>query len=256
MRITNSMLVNNLMSNLNGNLTRLDKFQNQMATGRKFGHISDDPTALIYSQSARNKLARLMHFQRTVDTAQDWLSQAEAGVMELQGIFQDAAITAIDAATDVKTDSDRQAIAKTMEQLRESFVDSLNTTFGDRFVFGGYNTPGDPEFDRTIHGVKPFTVDPRGADNKMTIYYNGFDLSQFDGMDAEIFIALFGHTISRDDLDAGVLTSIDPDDITDSGLNTNDIIMMHRLKNDVLTLDVGPGVGMPVTMNDVCHQKP
>jgi len=162
MRVTNSMLVSNLMRNLNGNMNRLDKLQNQMASGRKYAHISDDPAALIYSQAARNKLARLSNYQSTVATAQDWLKQAEAGIMELQSTIVNAYELTVDAASDAKGDgsaSDKRNIAQVIAQLREHYVDTLNATFGDKFVFGGYNTPGDPTVNTSDQGIKAFTVE-------------------------------------------------------------------------------------------------
>ena len=251
------MLVTTLMRNLNSNLTRLDKLQNQMATGRKFAHISDDPAALIYSQAARNKLARLFHYARTVDTAQDWLRQSEAGVMELQQTLVNAYEAAVDAATDGKTGDDKENIAKTIAQLRNHFVDTLNATFGDKYVYAGYNTPGDPAGHPSDiflnEGVKSFTV----IDGRL--HFNGFDLSAFDGMPAALLeVNLSGLTPAEAEarltgiitdpagLNANITTFFDDYDFDMQGL-----LMMHRLKNDVLTLDVGPGISMPVTMNGI-----
>ena len=169
MRVTNSMIINNFMNNLNINLTRMDNLQTQLASGRKFAHISDDPIALIYSQSARNRLARLSHYQGTINTAQDWLKQVEGGLMELEGRVADVYNSTIDAATDVKGQSDKDNIAQLMAQLRDQYLDTLNTTFGDRFIYAGYNTPGNSQSGK-ITG--PFTID-----NNWNLYYNGQNLS-------------------------------------------------------------------------------
>ena len=169
MRVTNSMIVNNFMNNLNTNLTRLDKLETQLASGRKFAHISDDPTALIYSQAARNKLARLSHYQRTIGTAQDWLASVESGLMELEGRVADVYVSVLDAATDVKGSSDKNNVAQLVAQLRDHYLDTLNATFGDKFIYAGYNTPGDSSTGK-ITG--PFTID-----NNWNLYYNGHPLS-------------------------------------------------------------------------------
>jgi len=220
------MLVSNLMRNLNGSMTRMDKLQNQMSTGRKYGHISDDPTALVYSQAARNKLARLENYQRTVGTAQDWLTQAEAGIMELQSTIVNAYELAVDAANDPKNTgdtSDKRNIGQVIKQLREHFVDTLNATFGDKFVFGGYNTPGDPTTGTVDQGVKAFTIEGTPP----SLYYNGFNLSQFEGMEYADFVA-------------------DPPTVMVAELTE-----LRSLASDILTFDVGTGVEMPVTMNGI-----
>ena len=223
------------MKNLNTNLHRMDKLQNQLATGRKYAHISDDPVALVFSQAARNKIARLSHYQRSVGSAQDWLNQAESGIMELQKTLVEAYEAAVDAANDSKTDSDRTNISKTVAQLRDHFVDTLNTTFGDKYVFGGYNTPGDPASGFITDGVKPFVV--RNGE----LFYNGFNstslsLSKFDGMDASFFHGMFENPPIQPPL--SVMTQPEYD-------------QFMALKNDILSFDVGPGISMPVTMNGI-----
>jgi flagellar hook-associated protein 3 FlgL len=240
MRITNSMLVNNLMRNLNDNFNKVDKLQNMMASGRKFAHISSDPIALIYSQAARNKIARLEHYQTTVGSAKDWLNQSETGMMELQKVMADAYEACVDATHDGKTDGDKQNIAQVVGQLREHFVDTLNAAFGDKYVYAAYNTPGDAALGLGDEGIKSFTV----VGEKL--YFNGFDLSKFDGMPAELLnVNLSG--LSH----ADAVIAIDGLNVNLGSLTHDDVIMLHKLKSDVLSFDVGPGINMPVTMNGI-----
>jgi len=223
------MLVSGLLRNLNNSMTRMDKLQNQMATGRSYAHISDDPAALVYSQAARNKLARLENYQRTVQTAQDWLRQSEAGIMELQTTLVNAYELAVDAASDAKNvdeTSDKRKIAQVIAELRDHFVDTLNATFGDKFLYGGYNTPGDHTVNTVGEGVKAFTVMDVGGEP--ALFYNGFNLSIFDKMTYAEF------------------TSDPP-----TGPLAAELAELRVLAADVLTFDVGTGVEMPVTMNGI-----
>ena len=234
------MLVNNLLRNLSNNYNKVDKLQNMMASGRKFAHISDDPIALIYSQMARNKLARLDHYQTAVGSAKDWLDQAENGLMELQKVMADAYEACVDAAHDGKTDGDKQNIAQVVGQLRSHFVDSLNAAFGDKYVYAAYNTPGDPALGFGNEGIKSFTV----VDGKL--HFNGLDLSKFDGMPADLL------TVDLSGLsDADAVIAIDGLGVNMGSLTHGDVIMLHRLKGEVLSFDVGPGINMPVTMNGI-----
>ena len=235
-RITNTMLQNTLLSNLSLNLNRMDKLQNQLSSGRKFGHISDDPSALIYGQAARNKIARLGHYQGKVESAQSWLTQAEAGIMELSKVVG-AVYEELVSAGSVKTDSDKQNLGKVVYQLRDHYLDTLNTSYGDRFVFGGYNTPGDwAEGQAPV--VKPFTiVEMPDADGRMMpqLHFNGFNLSQFDGMTTAEFEAGL----------AGISFPAPP------GPQADAFETLQLLMNDVVTFDVGPGIEMPVTQNGI-----
>ena len=173
MRVTNSMITNNILRNLNNGMTKIDKYLNQMSSGKKNAHISDDPVALIYGQTARASLARLEHYQRSVDAAQSWLTQVEAGMMDLQGRVADVYVSIVDAATDVMSDTDKNNVAMLIGQLRDHYLDTLNATYGDKFMYGGYNTPGNEKGTGSITG--PFSLAPDTWD----LLYNGQNLSNF-----------------------------------------------------------------------------
>ena len=203
-RITNSMLVSNFMNDLYNNMNKLSKLQSQMASGKKFAHISDDPIAVIFSQQARYKLARLEHYQSNVEAAESRLTQVETGTIELNNMLISAYESVIDARTGVKSDSDRVNIAMYMGQLRDHILQTLNTTYGDKFIYSGYNTTGYTDTGKT---VAPFTVNDDG-----NLCYNGVDLTKTD---------------------AQTLAVID------------------RLRQDVLTFDLGIGTEMPVSVNGI-----
>jgi len=210
------MLTNQLLSNLSLNLNNMDRLQNQLANGRKYAHISDDPSALIYGQAARNKLARLSHYQKTVETAQSWLTQSEAGVMELQKVIGNVYEELVSAGS-VKTVDDKKNLAMVVRQLQDHYVDTLNTAYGDRFVFAGYNTPGDFSKNPDLRPeIKPFQV----VDNEL--YFNGHNISKYDGWD----LADFEKEIEDDPV-------------------------LKQLLGDLLHFDVGPGISMPVTINGI-----
>ena len=231
-RITNTMMTNTLLSNLSLNLNRMDKLQNQLSSGRKYGHISDDPSALIYGQAARNKIARVSHYQSTVETAQSWLTQAEAGIMELNKVVG-AVYEELVSAGSVKTDSDKQNLAKVVAQLRDHYVDTLNTAYGDRFVFGGYNTPGDFATGQPTD-IKPFQV----INNEL--FFNGFNISQFDGLTTEQFNA----GLRGDPIPPSTPPAAPPPPAAQFDI-------LRHLMNDVVSFDVGPGISMPVTQNGI-----
>lgn len=264
-RITNSMLSRTLLSNLSLNLNNVDRLQNQLSSGRKYAHISDDPAALIFGQAARNKLNRLSHYQESVSTAQNWLTQAEMGVMELQKMTGHIYEELINAGGP-KTISDRQNIGMMVGQMKSHYLDTLNASYGDRFVFSGYNTPGDYVEGKPVN-IKPFTFD----DDGYTLLFNGFNVSQFDGMPA-----VFLHSTNEAEWDAGLadMTNSEGTPLYPDGLDggpdsfianfTNpdgtqrfdnadefktELLRMHQMMNDLIHFDVAPGVSMPVTMN-------
>ncbi|MCL1975865.1 MAG: flagellar hook-associated protein FlgL [Firmicutes bacterium] len=142
MRVTNSMLVSNFLHNLNTNMNKVSKLQTQLSSGRKFASISDDPVSTMYSMQARFRLDNLARYQESVKMTKSWLTQAETSVFDLNEVYKSAYETVIDAATDIKTPEDRRIMAAYIGQLRDHVLQTLNSTFGNKYIFAGFNTTG------------------------------------------------------------------------------------------------------------------
>ena len=201
MRVTNSMMVSNYLNNLNTSMNKMSNLQGQLATNRKYMHISDDPVSLIYSQQARAKLHSLDIYQTNVQTGQEWLTQTETAVMELNVLIQTAYEQTIDASTDVKSDSDRQAIAQYVGQLRDQVLSVLNSTYGNKYVFGGYNTTG------YVDGGQlkpPFAYVEDPVTGARTLTYNDIDIANpATPADAAALAAIVGDEVNLD-MGAGI----------------------------------------------------
>jgi len=172
------------------------------------------------------------------------------------------------SAGSVKTDSDKQNLAKVVKQLQDHYLDTLNTSYGDRFVFGGYNTPGDYA-DGRDPTIKPFTIvnipDADGIE-RPNLHFNGFNISKFDGMPSKTFDDMFRkinitglndegakNAVYSSPLVAGL--GIAPGDdaafAAEFGFTIDEAVQMNRLVNDLISFDVGAGISMPVTQNGI-----
>ena len=80
MRITNNMLVNNMVYNLNQNLRALEKLQYQKATGKKFKVPSDDPIGVSKSLKFNTDISKLKQYKRNVSDAKSWMIDTEAAL--------------------------------------------------------------------------------------------------------------------------------------------------------------------------------
>lgn len=162
MRITNGMMIGNYLNNLYGNLSRMNKYQTQLATNSRITRLSDDPVGVLYSMQARVKLYRIEQYQKNVESAQTWLNQTETSVLEMNDIVKSAYENVVRAGNDLFTDQDKQAVGEIIRQLRDHVLTIGNSTNVNKQVFGGFNTES-----------APFTVDAGTG----KIFYNGIDLS-------------------------------------------------------------------------------
>jgi len=160
------MLNRNFMTNLQSNLKRMEKYQNQLSTGRSFNRPSEDPIAAVRSLQVRNDLNRTEQYLKNVKDSITWLEQSENSLNEINEVIKRAYQLAVDAANGVKTEDDRQIVSHEIQQLQEQLVQAANASFNGRFLFGGYNTAS-----------KPFVLG--GTPGDYTLTYNGKDLKEW-----------------------------------------------------------------------------
>lgn len=160
MRVTNSMMVSTYLSDLNRNAYRLNNYQSQLATGRRLVRLSDDPVGAINSLRAREKLSKIEQYQDNVEQAKSWLTQTETAVMDLNSIAQRAYELSVQATGGVYSPTEKAAIQKEIDQLKQQTLSTLNATLGDKYLFGGYNFTSEP-----------FTTDASG-----NLIYNGVQM--------------------------------------------------------------------------------
>ncbi len=162
MRISNSMLNDNYLSNLNTNLEKMLKQQTQIATGKRITKLSDDPIGAINIMNANVKLERLEQYEKNVTSAQTWVERTENAILELNTVITSAYESAVSSANDYLTGPDKEATAALIGQLRDHALSIANSQSGDKYLFGGFNTIN-----------QPFKLD--GATG--ALLYNGIDMS-------------------------------------------------------------------------------
>lgn len=144
MRITNNMLINNMMGYMSNNLVRMDRYQTQLATGKKISVPSDDPIIAAKALKLRTDVDEVAQFKRNSEDANSWMDITENSLGTLVDVLQDTRQLTVQAANDTLTSDDREKIKQEIGQLRGQIVQVANTTYAGRFVYSGYAT--DSEF--------------------------------------------------------------------------------------------------------------
>jgi len=139
-RVTNNMLINNMVGYINQNLGRLNKYQNQSATGKKISVPSDDPVVAARALKLRTDVAEIEQYKRNTEDAQSWLEITEDTVKSIGDVLLRARELAVDASNGTKTPSDLDKIKEEIVQLREQLIHLANTTYAGRNIFSGFST--------------------------------------------------------------------------------------------------------------------
>jgi len=140
MRVTNSMVVNNLLSNLGSNATRLSKYQNQVSTGKRIQKLSDDPVGAAYSIRYSTDIVKENQYLSNIEASDEILTATETALSSANEVLARIRDLTVQAAGATGSDSSRASIQVEIEQLKEELVSLANTTYNGRYIFSGYKT--------------------------------------------------------------------------------------------------------------------
>ena len=145
MRVTQSMLSNNMLRNLSSSYERLSKYQDQISTGKKVNRPSDDPVVVMKGISYRADLSEVQQYKRNFSEAYNWIENSDAALDNAGQALQRIRELVVEASNDTYDASQRQAISAEIKQLRDHLAEVANTKFGDKYLFNGANTTKKPE---------------------------------------------------------------------------------------------------------------
>ncbi|MGE7825182.1 flagellar hook-associated protein FlgL [Paenibacillus sp. NPDC093718] len=149
MRITQSMMTGSMMSGLQGNYRRLDKYQEQMMTQRRINRPSDDPVGVASALQYRGQITATTQFEQNAEDADSWLKYGDTVMTEVTQIVQKLSELAVQGGTDTVPKDARENIAAEVDQLYQQLVSLGNSQFKGKYIFNGERTD-----------EKPFPEDP------------------------------------------------------------------------------------------------
>ncbi len=188
MRVTNSMMISNMLTNLNKNLNVMSRKQDELSTGHRVIFASDDPVATAKILKFKTDLADMDQYSTNSRDAQAWLDSSESTIAEMGNVLQRMRELAVKAANGTNTPSDTQKIEEEVKQLRDHLISGGNTNFAGRYLFSSYHTDmelltKDGKYNIPITAEdladKPVSIYEVGAKEKMPVGTHGLSLFGF-----------------------------------------------------------------------------
>ncbi|MCC3356941.1 flagellar hook-associated protein FlgL [Bacillus sp. REN16] len=158
MRITQSMLTNNMLRNLSSSYERLGKFQGQLNTQKKITKPSDDPVVAIKGMRYRTDLKEIEQYQRNLSEGYNWMESADDAMDKMTQALHRVRELTVQASTGTNGADEKKNIAIEIEQLKEHIATIANTKVGNKYIFNGANTNEAP-VDLTSNQISSSTSD-------------------------------------------------------------------------------------------------
>lgn len=144
MRITQSMLSSNSLKNLSESYRRMGQYQDQLATGKKITKPSDDPVVAMKGMFYRSGLTEVEQYKRNLSEIYLWMENSEAGIEQGNNGLQRVRELVIQGKNDTMSPTDREAIAREVEQIKDDLVQVANTQVSGRYIFHGTDISNPP----------------------------------------------------------------------------------------------------------------
>lgn len=180
MRITNKIISQNSVTNINNNKVYEDKLNTQLATGSKINRPSDDPVIAIRALRLRTNLEQVnQYYTKNVPDAESWLDVTESAVSTVVDIITNMYSDCTKGSVGFDTTEDRNKILESLKALQNEVYATGDADYAGRYVFSGYRTATSVSFGETTK--QTYSITEQIASDKID-ELNYVNVDKLDGL--------------------------------------------------------------------------
>lgn len=141
MRVTNLMISNNALYNLQKQEQRLNKLDQQYTTQKKISTPSEDPIIAAKALKLNTTYSEVCQYvEKNVPDAEAWMSMTQSALDNVGTIISNIYEKCVQGNTDALEDSDRAAIATALSEMRDQIYQEGTSSYSGRYLFTGFKT--------------------------------------------------------------------------------------------------------------------
>ena len=189
-RVTDNSIHTRVLANLQRNIAKGEKIQEQLSSGKQINRPSDSPAGTVSSMQLRGETRANQQYSRNADDGLGWLGTVDASLSSSSSLINRARELAVKGLNTGSLDAEGSAaLAAEIDQITDSLIGYANTKYMDRPVFGGTTagaTAYDP--DGTYIGDDGVMTRTVGANSKVRVSATGPEA--FGSGDTQLFTVL------------------------------------------------------------------
>ena len=164
MRITQNMMSNLFVRNIQKQTEAMLQRQEQIVTQKRINRPSDDPSGMARVLDGRSTSAAIDQYVENIKQGKTRLEFNEETLTQVDDLVQQARKLAETNSGAEVTAEQRQLAAENVKEIYDQVMQLANSRFGGRYMFAGYQTD-----------TAPFTrdADPNDPTDDYTATYNG-----------------------------------------------------------------------------------
>ncbi|MBD3332320.1 flagellar hook-associated protein 3 [candidate division GN15 bacterium] len=140
MRVTNQMVNNTVVFNMQRSLQRFMKLQTEMSSGRRINKPSDDPLGTLRDLSYRGELAKIDQYRANINGALNWTNNYDGLLADVTQKLSRAKELATTMADEFPDADAREGTAEEIRGIFNGLLTSANAELEGKYIFSGYKT--------------------------------------------------------------------------------------------------------------------
>lgn len=214
LRVTNKMMTQNLLRNLETTQQRMSQIQDQMSSGYRITRPSDDPVGIQNALRMKSNISAVEQWKGNVDEALGLMDTTDGTLGDMTSMLHRVKELTVQGANGALSGNDRQHIAVEIDQITEQLRMLANSKVGSKFIFSGTAT------------------DQELLTSEGTWQGNGQEVKFEVGNNLSLPISVNGQTLFKTPLN-GVAGIFDTLEALSTALKTNDATGVENSLKDI-----------------------
>lgn len=182
MRVSDKTMYNSFISSYETSASKMQKTMEQLSSEKQVNSASDDPVATSKIISLKTAVAQNSMYATTISNATSWNEAQDSALSSISDVMLRIRTLVEEAANGTNSTDSTSAIKDEVQQDIEQVVATLNTKFGDSYLFGGENIT-----------TQPFELKTDDDGNITGLTYNGTDQNLTREISEGTSISLFAN---------------------------------------------------------------
>ncbi|MFT8406875.1 MAG: flagellar hook-associated protein FlgL [Liquorilactobacillus sp.] len=144
MRVADNTVYNSFISGYETTAAKMQKTMEQLSSEKKVNSASDDPVAASKIISLNTSIAQNSMYSNTISNSVSWDSAQDSALGSISDVMLNIRSLVEEAANGTNNSTDYSSIKSEVTQDIEQIASTLNTKYGNDYVFGGENTTTAP----------------------------------------------------------------------------------------------------------------
>lgn len=144
MRVTNKMLSDSFLYDLNTNLQNMQTLQQQLSSGKEISKPSDDPFKAARAMQLNTDINANTQYNSNIKDTINWLDTTDTSLSQLGSTFQRIRELLISGGNAAYDQNERESIKDEINQEVGQISQILDTNFDGNYIFGGTNGTSKP----------------------------------------------------------------------------------------------------------------